>query len=328
MTNRTTRLAPSPTGALHLGNARTFLITWAIARQDNWNLLMRVEDIDGPRVKAHAADEAIDTLRWLGIDFDGEILHQSHDLEPYRHAMRKLAAMRMVFPCALTRTEVEAASSAPHEGENELRYPPELRPAAIHPDCFDDDATNYRLLVEDETIIIHDEFLGQSQHNPHQEIGDFVIWTKRAMPAYQLAVVVDDARQGVTDVIRGADLLPSAARQALLYRALGLAPPRWWHLPLVLGADGRRLAKRHGDTRISAYRKQGVRPERIIGLIAAWSGAGQRPGQSPYLATSGPSAREEMSASEFRDCFDLRTLPRTPIVFTEPDHQWLLKETR
>src|SRR5690606_3004292 len=122
--------------------------------------------------------------------------------------------------------------------------------------------------------------------------------------------VVDDARQGVTDVVRGADLLPSAARQELLYRALDLTPPRWWHLPLVIGQDGRRLAKRHGDTRIDAYREQGVRPQRIIGLLAFWSGV--------------LNDRAEMPAHEFRMAFKAANLPSSPITFTQDDHQWLL----
>jgi len=320
MTNRTTRLAPSPTGALHLGNARTFLINWAIARRADWAVLMRIEDIDGPRVKRRAADEAIEVLEWLGIDFDGQIMYQSHDLEPYRNAMRRLSAQRLVFPCALSRREIEAASTAPHDGEHELRYPLELRPAEIKRDCFVDEATNYRLCVEDETITLEDEILGRSSHNPHAEVGDFVVWTKRRMPAYQLAVVVDDARQGVTDVVRGEDLLPSAARQTLLYRALNLAPPRWWHVPLVLGPDGRRLAKRHGDTRLSAYRAVGVQAERIVGLIASWCGLTGGGGS----AGTGGSPRQEMSAAEFRDRLDWHTLPQTPITFSEDDHRWLL----
>jgi len=320
MTNPTTRLAPSPTGALHLGNARTFLINWAIARLSGWNLWMRIEDIDGPRVKAAASQEALDILGWLGIEYDGEVMYQSHDLEPYRQAMRTLAARGLVFSCSLTRREIEAASTAPHEGDHELRYPPELRPRGPARHDFDKQAMNYRLLVEDETIIIEDQFLGRTEHNPSQEIGDFVIWTKRAMPAYQLAVVVDDARQGVTDVIRGADLLPSAARQTLVYRALELAPPRWWHLPLVLGPDGRRLAKRHGDTRLAAYREQGVRPERIIGMLATWCGIGDH--HEPGAAGRGEP--QEMSAADFRDALDLRTLPQSPITFSERDHRWLL----
>jgi glutamyl-tRNA synthetase len=169
------------------------------------------------------------------------------------------------------------------------------------------------MMVEPEEILIDDGFAGTSRHDPQGEVGDFVVWTKRGAPAYQLAVVVDDSRQGVTDVVRGDDLLPSAARQRLLYRALGVESPRWWHLPLVLGSDGRRLAKRHGDTRIASYRRDGVSPERIIALIAEWCGLGRR--------------ADSMSSDLFRAMIDLKRLPRAPVTFTQEDHEWLLAST-
>lgn len=306
------RLAPSPTGALHLGNARTFLINWAIARQNGWRLLMRMEDLDGPRIKDDAAQQAIDILQWLGLEWDGPVLWQSHDLTPYEAAMRELARQKRVYSCRLSRKEIEAAATAPHAGDSELRYPRKLRPAPDDlPDRyqFDQPAMNYRLTVPDRTLQITDRIHGSVQLCPAEEVGDFVVWTKRGLPSYQLAVVVDDHRQTVTDVIRGDDLLPSAGRQELLYDALGMHPPNWWHLPLVTGIDGRRLAKRHGDTRISSYREAGVPPERIIGLLAAWSGVCDQ--------------RQEMSAEAFRTGFALDRMPRTPIVFTAKDDAWL-----
>jgi glutamyl-tRNA synthetase len=315
---RTTRLAPSPTGALHLGNARSFLITWAIARQSGWRLLMRIEDLDGPRIKPESAQQAMDTLRWIGIDWDGNVLTQSHDLSPYHAAMQTLARNRHVYACDLTRTQIEQAASAPHGDEHELRFPPELRPAWVKqsgaapdacPQTFDRTDTSYRLIVPDRQMLIEDHVKGPTHHNPSREIGDFVVWTRRGTPSYQLAVVVDDARQGVTDVIRGDDLLPSAARQQLLYEALGLPWPRWWHLPLVLGPDGRRLAKRHGDTRLQTYRDLGAAPERIIGLLASWSGIS--------------SVRCEMTAAGFLQAFKLARLSRMPVTFTNEDDRWL-----
>lgn len=315
MTPRVTRLAPSPTGALHLGNARTFLINWAIARTNGWRVLMRLEDLDGPRIKPGAAESVLQILRWLGIDWDGDSLTQSTDLAPYRSALARLVAEHRAYQCALTRAEIEQASSAPHAGEHELCYPPELRPNADDHQRYREDQcdVNYRFVVPDRSIEIHDEVMGRSVHRPFDEIGDFVIWTKRGTPAYQLAVVVDDLRQGVSDVVRGNDLLPSAARQTLLYDALGESPPRWWHLPLIIGADGRRLAKRHGDTRLDVYHAAGVAPERIIGLLARWSGI--------------PLGRKEsLSAREFCAAFTLERLPRTPMVYREEDHAWLLSE--
>jgi glutamyl-tRNA synthetase len=314
---RTTRLAPSPTGTLHLGNARTFLINWAMARNLGWRIVLRIEDLDLTRVRSGAAEQAIDLLQWLGLDWDEGPLWQSHDLEPYRHAMNTLALRKMVFACARTRKDIERAASAPNLGEGETRFPPELRPpdSSEHRDAwrFDRADSNYRFVVPDERITIGDHLAGASTHDPFSKCGDFIVWTRLGVPAYQLAVVVDDARQGVTDVVRGDDLLPSAARQTLLYRALSFAPPQWWHLPLVLGDDGRRLAKRHGDTHLQAFRSAGVPPERIIGLLAAWSGVGQREHPQP------------MSAHDFRARFDLKTLSPQAVRFARDDHAWLVR---
>jgi glutamyl-tRNA synthetase len=224
--------------------------------------------------------------------------------------MRALSDGGLVFRCDLTRSEIQSAASAPQEGSHELRFPPHLRPADRAQYRFDHEAGGYRFVVAEETIDVVDQVHGRSRHCPFDEIGDFIIWTKVGLPAYQLAVVVDDHRQGVTDVVRGDDLLPSAARQTLLYRALGHDPPRWWHLPLVLGPDGHRLAKRHGDARLATYRAAGVRPQRVIGLLAWWSGALDQPA--------------EMSIDDFRRRFNLATLPRKPITLTPEDLAWLL----
>lgn len=311
-----TRLAPSPTGALHLGNARTFLINWALARRNRWKIVMRIEDLDGPRIKEHAARDMLNTLSWLGLDWDSGPTWQSHDLTPYRAAMRTLAADARAFPCELSRTQIEAAASAPQDGgPAESRFPPELRPEIIARD-FDDNTdtpTNWRFVVPDEPVAFTDAIHGPLALNPAKTIGDFVIWTKRAAPSYQLAVVVDDARQGVTHVVRGDDLLDSTPRQLLLYRALGLREPRvWMHLPLVVGEDGRRLAKRHGDTRLHAYRERGVSPRQIVGLLAFWSGV--------------TKDRTEMDADEFVRRFDAASMPRHKTVFTQEDEAWLLGE--
>jgi len=319
---RTTRLAPSPTGALHLGNARTFLITWAIARRRGWRVLLRIEDLDTPRVKPGAADSLADTLRWLGMDWDPPLppsppdnpLVQSRDLAPYRAAMRTLAAKALVYPSDLTRAQIEAAAGAPQEGAHDIPFPAHLRPP-LAPTDFDAaaESTNWRFAVPPGVVEFTDDFAGPQRFDVSAIVGDFVVWTKRAQPAYQLAVVVDDHRQGVTDVIRGDDLLDSAARQLLLYRALGLSPePTYMHVPLVRGPDGRRLAKRHGDTRVDHYRELGVPAEAIIGLIASW--------------TLGPDAgpRRPMSAAEFSARLDPNTIPKGPITFTPEDDQWLL----
>ncbi len=309
MSSRVTRLAPSPTGALHLGNLRTFLVNWAIARRRGWTIAMRIEDLDGPRIKPGAIERTIDTLRWIGLDWDGPVHIQSTDLGNYVEAMRQLADLGCVYPCELTRTEIEAAAAAPHGSKGESAFPATMRPTSL-PRQFDSLSTNWRFVVPDRRIEFDDEFAGHIERSPAQECGDFVVWTRRGQPAYQLAVVVDDARQGVTDVVRGDDLIDSAARQMLLIEALGLLPqPRYTHLPLVVGPDGRRLAKRHGDTRVDQYRDQGASAERLVGLMAFWCGI--------------QAHREPMSAAEFRDAFDLSTLPREKTTFTHEDDRWL-----
>jgi len=322
-----TRLAPSPTGALHLGNARTFLVNWALARKHGWRILLRIEDLDGPRVKAEAGAQAIDVLAWLGLDWDEGPVFQTHDLSPYRAALDALRAKGLTYACTCSRKDIEHAQSAPHGDEHELRYPGTCRGAGIGcrvsgigPDSQPDtriptpDIRSLRLIVPDEPIAFTDALHGEQTINVQQQVGDFIVATKAGLPAYQLAVVVDDARQGVTHVVRGDDLLASTARQVLLYRLLDLGePPRYTHLPLVIGEDGRRLAKRHGDTRLTAYRDAGAAPGAVIGLLAYWSGAS--------------AARRRMTAGEFAAAFDLARLPRGPVVFTREDEAWLRQNT-
>jgi glutamyl-tRNA synthetase len=310
-----TRLAPSPTGALHLGNARTFFITWALARQSGAEVILRIEDLDGPRVKPEAAQQAIEDLRWLGIDWDSGPMAQRTDLSPYQTALKTLARAGGAFPCDCTRQQIQAATlSAPHGDEHEVRYPGTCRPdpaGSPHPsaDAEPDFARAWRLLVPNVPIAFADEFHGPQAFDLQATTGDFLIWTKQGLPSYQLAVVVDDARQGVDWVIRGDDLLSSAARQILLYERLALGPPpRYTHLPLVVGPDGRRLAKRHGDTRIATFRAHGVPRDRLLALLARWSGL--------------PSS-ERVSPDEFLAEFRLDRLPRDKITFSADDAAWL-----
>ena len=310
MPTPTSRLAPSPTGALHLGNARTFFINWAMARQSNWNLVMRLEDLDGPRVKQDAAKSTLDTLHWLGLDWDGEVLVQSDDLEPYRESVERLCRLGRAYTCDLSRAEINQAASAPHSTEHETAFPPALRPETAGQPCpFDPEDANIRFLTSGPPIEIHDGYCGHSKHDVATVPGDFVIWTRRGTPSYQLAVIIDDARQGVTDVVRGDDLLSSAARQTLLGQALDLPIPNWWHVPLVLGPDGHRLAKRHGDTRLTHYRERGVRPERILGLLAHWCGLTEE--------------RCELNIHDVLPAFDPQLIPREPITMTTEEERWL-----
>ena len=309
---RATRIAPSPTGALHLGNARTFLVNWALARRSGARIVLRIEDLDGPRGKPGAIEQTISILAWLGIDWDEGPLIQSTDLAPYRDAVARLAAAAAAYPCELTRTQIEAAASAPQEGVHETPFPASLRPPLL-PRAFDDESTNWRFVVPEVDVELDDLFHGPQRLRPSTSVGDFIIWTKRAQPSYQLAVVVDDARQGVDFIVRGDDLLDSAARQALLYDALELPRPRLlMHLPLVLGPDGKRLAKRHGDTRLDTYRTRGVRAERVIGLIGWWCGIGAE-----------SAAPREMSAAEFESALTVSTIPTGPVTFGPREDAWL-----
>lgn len=310
-----TRLAPSPTGALHLGNARTFLVNWAIARRNGWSILLRIEDLDGPRVKPGAIESCIETLRWLGIEWDEGPLIQSRDLDRHVAAMRSLASRGLAYPCELTRSQIEEAASAPHAGGSEVCFPAALRPEDRGPREFLDTGANWRFATPDVAVEFVDGFAGPQRLVPAATIGDFVVWTRRGQPAYQMAVVVDDHHQRVTRVVRGDDLLDSAARQLLLYRALGYTPePAYTHLPLVVGSDGRRLAKRHGDTRLDTYRAAGVPAERVIGLLALWCGV--------------IPERAGLSGAEFCSALDPSTIPPHPVVFTEEDDQWLRDGSR
>lgn len=287
-----------------------------MARRAGWRIILRIEDLDGPRIKPGAIDSCISTLSWLGMNWDKQPIIQSTDLSPYIDAMHRLSSLALAYSSDLSRTQIELAASAPQEGAHDQHFPASLRPS-LHPRSFDptDTTVGWRFATPSTPITFTDLCAGPQTHHPADTIGDFIIWTKRAQPAYQLAVVVDDARQGVTHIIRGNDLLDSAARQLLLYRALTLSPePTYCHLPLVRGSDGKRLAKRHGDTRIDTYRDMGVPAEAVIGLIAFWSGV--------------VPTRQPISSSEFASGFNISTLPQSDITFTAEDHAWLLSTIR
>lgn len=307
MSVQRSRLAPSPTGALHIGNACSFLINWALARKNNWDLILRMEDLVGPRINLSSINDTQAILTWLGVDWDGEMVLQSEDLTPYQKGLDELISLSQAYHCNLSRKEIEQVASAPHKDDSLGRQT--IRPVDIqlHNEQWNKQPTNWRFCVDDTTHILHDELLGEQQF---EKLADFVIWTKNDTPAYQLAVVIDDARQGVTDVVRGHDLLESAAWQSQLYTALGFHEPKWWHVPLVIGEDGLRLAKRHGDTRLLTYYNKGMQPEKVIGLIAKWCNI--------------TKLHESISSSEFLQGFDIRQVSTEDIVFTKEDEQWLL----
>ena len=307
MTHRRSRLAPSPTGALHLGNACTFLVNWALARSRGWELILRLEDLVGPRIDLKSTKDTLSILTWLGMEWDGEPIYQSENLAPYHESLASLISQEQVYHCSLSRKEIDQVSLAPHADDPDQKRGVRPDDVRLHNETWDHSPTNWRFIVSTGNDCIDDELRGQQQFD---KVDDFVVWTKHDMPAYQLAVVVDDLRQDITDVVRGNDLLESALWQSQLYAVYNATPPKWWHLPLILGEDGRRLAKRHGDTRITTLRTQGVTPERIIGLVAQWTGITHE--------------RRLLTSAEFRDAFDIRSVPTEDIVFTKEDHQWLL----
>lgn len=296
------RLAPSPTGALHLGNARTFLLTWLHVRARGGTLLLRVDDLDGPRVRADAAEGALRDLAWLGLDWDADegVLVQSARAAVYDAAAERLVAEGRAYPCVCTRAEVAAAASAPHGSEGPP-YPGTCRGRRrTAADAAAGRPAALRFAVPPGPVTFDDDHMGPQRFVPCDETGDFVIRKANGTAAYQLATVVDDAATGVDLVIRGCDLLPSTARQILLQRALGLPSPRWLHLPLVVGPDGRRLAKRHGDTSLRTLRELGWTPEAVVGRLAASAG----------LVEPGI----ELRPCDLLTSYDAARLPTTPWV--------------
>lgn len=273
------RLAPSPTGALHLGNARSFLLAWLHAKQHDGKLILRIEDLHMARIKAGAMEQIFDDLIWLGITWDegpknaSEALNspyvQSHNLGRYQEVLEQLIAQGLAYPCSCSRRDIAMAQSAPHG--HELRYPGTCRHRWSDLEAardFSGREPSWRFLTRDSYSYFNDLYRGQQHSNLHTWSGDFVIAQGFNKVGYQLAVCIDDHNHGVNHVLRGDDLLLSTHRQMCIYKSLGWNIPTFGHLPLLVGDDGRRLAKRHGDWKISTLRQRGHRAEDVIGLIA------------------------------------------------------------
>ncbi len=297
------RLAPSPTGHLHVGNARTFLLTWLHVRSAGGTLVLRIDDLDGPRVRAGAAELALDDLRWLGLGWDEHlpVLVQSRRGAVYEAAARSLLAAGRAFPCVCTRSEVAGMSSAPH-GPDGPRYPGTCRGryASVEEAAR---ATGRPVAVRFDppagVVRFRDRLCGDQAFDVAAESGAFVIARSTGSAAYQLATVIDDAESGVDLVVRGDDLLPSTARQILLQQALGLPTPAHLHLPLVVGADGERLAKRHGATALAELRAAGLSAPALLGWLAGTAG----------LAAPG----ERVTARDLLARYDPARLTRAPV---------------
>ncbi len=315
------RFAPSPTGPLHLGNVRTALLSWLAARAAGGAYLMRVEDLDAPRVRPGAEERILAGLRWLGLDWDEgpdvggpfSPYRQSERLDRYAEALSRLRAAGAAYPCFCSRAEVAAAAQAPHgPGDEGPRYPGTCRDLSPEEVARKARARHpaWRFRVPPGAVELQDAVHGWQRRDVGAETGDFVVARADGIPAYQLAVVVDDAAMGVTEVVRGDDLLPSTARQLLLYRALGLAPPRFAHVPLVNGEDGARLAKRHGTLSLDELRERGADPLAVVGFLAALSGL------------VAPGAR--LQPRELVPGFTLAQIPRRPAQLVRAEVEKLL----
>jgi glutamyl-tRNA synthetase len=267
------RIAPSPTGYLHLGHARTFWIAQERASAAGGALILRIDDLDGPRCRPEFTAAALEDLKWFGFrwqegpDIGGPHgpYTQSERMPLYLDAFERLRASGFIYPCKCSRRDVLLALSAPHEGDEEPIYPGTCRSASATHERRD---INWRFRVPDgETIAWTDGNRGPQQAVTGRDFGDFLVWRKDDFPSYQLACTVDDALMGITEVVRGADLITSTARQLLLYRALGWPAPAFFHCELMTDEKGERLAKRNDALSLRALREQGRAPEE---LRAGW----------------------------------------------------------
>jgi glutamyl/glutaminyl-tRNA synthetase len=261
------RIAPSPTGYLHLGHAMTFWQAQERVRAADGKLILRIEDIDRSRCRSEFSDALIQDLHWFnlsweeGPDVDGRFgpYVQSARRRYYLAALEELRAGRFIYPCVCSRKDVFNAATAPHDENEEPIYPGTCRHGRNSPAM-----AHWRFRVADgEQLSFLDERLGMQTAIAGRDFGDFIVWRRDDVPAYQLAVVVDDAAMKITEVVRGEDLLLSTFRQLLLYRALGLKPPKFFHAPLVFDKDGKRLAKRDRPMSLRALRASGVGPDEI-----------------------------------------------------------------
>jgi glutamyl-tRNA synthetase len=283
------RFAPSPTGVLHVGNLRTALLAWLFARTAGARFLVRMEDLDQGRVVAGSAEQQLDDLRALGIDWDGEVVFQSNRHDAYEAAIERLLVADRLYECFCTRAEIRAAASAPHGPLPEGAYPGtclRLTPAERRRKRGGGRPPALRVRADGARVGFTDRV-----HGPQEGVvDDFVVRRNDGAPAYNLAVIVDDVWQRIGEVVRGDDLLDSTPRQLFLAEALGLEPPAYAHVPLVLAPDGARLAKRHGAVTLGE-----LEPRAVLRWMAATLGM-------PGAAT----------AAEMRERFDPAALPREP----------------
>jgi len=300
------RFAPSPTGELHLGNLRTALVAWLAARSTGRSFVVRMEDLDRATSSAAHEQRQLDDLAAIGLDWDGEVIRQSERFDLYRAEIERLRTIGLVYQCFCTRreirAEIDAAPYAPHEHLPDGAYPGTCRNLSAADQGARTAAGRrpaLRLRTDSQSIEFHDLVHGRVEG----AVDDVVLARADGVPAYNLAVVVDDGAQGVTQVVRGDDLLASTPRQILLQRLLGLATPEYVHVPLVLGDDGQRLAKRHGAVTLGELRARGVTAHEVLTILA----------RSLDLASPG----ELVTTDVLLERFDPARLPVSPSRFAD-----------
>jgi glutamyl-queuosine tRNA(Asp) synthetase len=258
------RLAPSPTGYLHLGHARTFWTAQERARAANGELLLRIDDLDRSRCRPEFVEASIEDLAWFGFQWIGEPVFQSARLSLYEAAFERLRATGLIFPCICSRRDVIQALNAPHAADDEPIYPGTCRERNFTDAELKGRQINWRFRVRvGRQISFIDGRSGPHTFEAGRDFGDFVVWRHDNLPSYQLAVVVDDSDMRITEVVRGEDLLRSTARQLLLYEAFNLAPPGHYHCPLIVDSSGRRLAKRYDSLSLRQLRALAQTPKQL-----------------------------------------------------------------
>jgi len=266
------RLAPTPTGDMHAGHARTFMAAFRRAQEAGGELVLRIEDLDPLRCRPEWTDRAIEDLAWLGIRWTEGPLFQSDRRQVYVELWSRLRDAGLVYPSRVSRRELRDAAHAPHEEDEESEpiFPTALRPPlGTGVDAESPAGVSWRFRVPDgESIRFLDAVRGEQHFVAGRDFGDFVVWRNDDIPAYELAVVADDIAMGITEVVRGEDLLRSTARQLLIYQALGAPPPAWRHLPLVRDAEGRRLAKRYQALSVRELRYRGHTPAQVLEMAS------------------------------------------------------------
>lgn len=268
------RFAPSPSGRMHLGNALSAMLAWLSAKQQGGEILLRIEDLDPARSKAEYAQGIMDDFRWLGLLWDRRATDQSKRGEAYAAALRQLEQMYLIYPCYCSRDQLHAAS-APHASDGRVIYAGTCRNLTPEQRAVMTKKPSLRIRLPDREISFRDGLQGNVTMNLQREFGDIILRRADGVAAYQLAVVVDDGTEGVTEVVRGRDLLSSTPVQLYLYELLGLTPPRFYHVPMLLAPDGRRLSKRDRDLDFG-YLRQHFSPEEIIGLLGHLAGLMER----------------------------------------------------